>query len=490
MKKISSVQFSVLLLFLLLGIRTVSACSCGAKANVLDSFESATNVVVITALAVQKSSEGSGVDGVRSTRMVVDKVYKGQLKKGDEITFGQGGGADCIWTFNEKSIGKSYLFYLPEGTKDSMWIGFGCGRSTLLENASEDLKFLENLNKVRNRTRISGTVNFDYAGPLIESILEGIKIRVVGSNKTYELVTDKNGVYEIYGVPAGRYRIIPEVPCGWKVSQFYLEYNRDLITDRDEDDDAPPILEYWIELEDKRHSSVDFRFELDNAFRGKIYDPSGNVMKGVCVRLYPPSGITKDFPYIADCTESDGAFELDEVPPGSYIIVANDGNEISASEPFRTIYYPGVFELEKAAVLVMGLGEIHEGMDIRVPSTEELVTVTGRLLYSDGKPVADATLKFTADNKKSGVEDESQTRTDENGNFSLRVLKGLNGTIVGSMYAYIGKFENCPKLEAIIKATGNTIAEVSTNRTPINGAQDVSDVNLTFSFPSCEKAKE
>ena len=39
----------------------------------------------------------------------------------DEIVFGQGGGADCIWTFNEQSVGHQYLFYLtrPETFSES-----------------------------------------------------------------------------------------------------------------------------------------------------------------------------------------------------------------------------------------------------------------------------------------------------------------------------------------------------------------------------------
>ena len=44
--------------------------------------------------------------------MVVERVFKGKLKIRDEIVFGQGGGADCIWTFDEESIGHQFLFYL------------------------------------------------------------------------------------------------------------------------------------------------------------------------------------------------------------------------------------------------------------------------------------------------------------------------------------------------------------------------------------------
>jgi len=42
--------------------------------------------------------------------MIVEKVFKRKVR--DEIVFGQGGGAECIWTFDEKSIGHQFSSYL------------------------------------------------------------------------------------------------------------------------------------------------------------------------------------------------------------------------------------------------------------------------------------------------------------------------------------------------------------------------------------------
>src|ERR1044072_5937674 len=164
--------FSVVLL--LTTTKTANACSCGPRPTVLDSFDASDEVVILRAISIEKGEDNEDkeeyyVDGVKSTTMVVEKVFKGKLKVRDEIVFGQGNGADCIWTFDEKSVGDQFLFYLTRPEKLSkddylpskepgLWFVSGCGRSRDLDEATEDLLYLENMAKVRGKTRISGSI--------------------------------------------------------------------------------------------------------------------------------------------------------------------------------------------------------------------------------------------------------------------------------------------------------------------------------------------
>src|SRR5690606_31838121 len=146
-----------LCILVLLSFQEASACSCGPRPNVLESFERSKNVVVVKAVEVEKVPEGVksyAVDGVRSTKMVVEKVYKGDLRIGDSMMFAQGGGGDCIWTFTEESVGERYLLYLDDTSDGGLWLAFACGRSIGLEAATEDLLYLDNLDAVRGKTRI------------------------------------------------------------------------------------------------------------------------------------------------------------------------------------------------------------------------------------------------------------------------------------------------------------------------------------------------
>ena len=470
-----------------------SACSCGRERTVLDEYEWADVVVVVKAVAVEKAepektappgrmSDGENyVGGVKSTAVRVERVFKGNLKAGDEMTFGQGGGADCIWTFEEEDVGRRYLFYLKRFGNSAVWIAGTCGRSRGAEYAGDDLLYLDKMDKVRGKTRISGTVYF--AGETGESVA-GRKIKIVGAGHTYEVKTDENGVYEIYDVPAGRYSVEPELPRGWKVANSWLRYSPSFAGNNGDE----ATKQITIALADKKHAGLDLRFEVDNAIRGHVYDPSGRPMNGVCLRLVPADG-TKG-PYLADCTEKEGAFEVDEIPPGRFVIVVNDDGKVSSSEPFTTFYYPNVSRREDATVFQVGPGEFVENVQIYAPVAAETITVEGVLLYSDGKPAADLRVEFKSE--KTGERDSSDAgaNTDSKGRFSIKILKGQRGRLYGTMYAFIGEFENCPQLEAVIRKMGSgSLAEVKTAAVQINAEQNIYGATLKYPFPSCKKAK-
>jgi hypothetical protein len=107
----------------------VFACSCGPSVTVLDEYDRVEAVMIVRVTAVEKA-KAVFVNNVRSTKVVVEKVYKGDLRAGDEFTLPQGGGADCIWTFAPRDVGSRYLFYLNSLTHGQRhWIASTCGRS-------------------------------------------------------------------------------------------------------------------------------------------------------------------------------------------------------------------------------------------------------------------------------------------------------------------------------------------------------------------------
>lgn len=255
----------VTLIGLLLNLRIANACSCVGTCTVLSSYEGASVVVIARAVSVEKAEPGEGYEGIRATKMIVEKVFKGNLKIGDEMIFGQGSNVDCIWGFY-KPVGKRFLFYLgPRDENSKMWYVASCGRSggvQSAEDAIDDLLYLNRLKEVSGKTRISGTLQFVNGGDVR---VEGRTIRIIGDDKIYEAKTNQNGVYEIYDLPAGKYLIEPEVPAGWKLSDFWLRYSLFL-----GDDQGKLSRKIPIALEDKGHASLDIHYEIDNAIRGRI----------------------------------------------------------------------------------------------------------------------------------------------------------------------------------------------------------------------------
>ena len=138
--------------------------------------------VVITArlVSIEKTKEPDSIHlGILSATMVVQKVFKGNLKQ-DAISFAQGNGIDCLWQFDEKMIGREYLLYLksPDEASDLWYLGQG--RSSELSDAANDLLYLNNLDKVRGKTRVSGTLDDDFP-------VAGKNVRTIGKNRTESL---------------------------------------------------------------------------------------------------------------------------------------------------------------------------------------------------------------------------------------------------------------------------------------------------------------
>ncbi|MBK6724720.1 MAG: hypothetical protein IPG58_16070 [Acidobacteria bacterium] len=82
------------------------------------------NVAILKLRSLEKYPDGLNeetfsVGNIKRSILTVEKVFKGKLKVGQELPFRQGGGADCVWTFSDDSIGNEYLLYLdakPEKT--------------------------------------------------------------------------------------------------------------------------------------------------------------------------------------------------------------------------------------------------------------------------------------------------------------------------------------------------------------------------------------
>jgi hypothetical protein len=63
--------------------------------------------------------------------------------------------------------GERYLFYANFHKDSSTWEVYGCGRSSSLESAHDDLLYLQGLPESAKRTRISGSIeHFEIPGRL------------------------------------------------------------------------------------------------------------------------------------------------------------------------------------------------------------------------------------------------------------------------------------------------------------------------------------
>ena len=477
----SFVIFAVALTVLIFAERA-DACTCSSP-ELADAVENAGNIVVLKVQTVEKyraDETGYGYGGVKQSRMTVEKIFKGNLKVGQELIFAQGGGADCIFTFDEDDVGTEYLFFLGgKPLKNNLWAGYICSRSNTLKGAAADLKYLEALPNAKGKTRLFGTLTKED-DPSVEGEtgsyerLAGRSVTVSGNGKTFKLRTDENGVYELYDLAPGKYKVTPEPIKGYRFG------------------DPGGAVE--VEIKPQALTERDFDFEIDNSISGKFLDAYGKPLRGVYLDLIPARGNPPPYFYQGDVTEEDGSFNFHKIPAGTYLIVVNKENEISARQPFGTFYYPNKTARAEASELTIGAGDHFKNLIITAPTTAETITVSGVFLYENGRPAADEFVDFFQNHEDfSGIKKnqfaDSRVKTDDNGRFSIRILKGQHGILFGWMTTYRGEFEKCPKLEALVKDETDNLFDVRTPPVKIVADRDIGEIELKFPFPSCKKAK-
>jgi hypothetical protein len=460
--------------------QSAMACSCYPTQTVDKEFAKTPNVVVLKLQSI-KQNDGEPVNYFLS----VEKIFKGELKADKVLNFTID--SNCSWFFGEEQIGSEFLFYLGgRPAKGEKWVGSICSRSGSVEDKSNDLVYLENEAKLRGRTRLSGRIDkFIQTDNNSESPwtipLPGRKIRISGNGRNVELVSDKNGFYEIYDLPVGKYRMTLEKVDGYIFSDEKVNYAD-------------------FEIKPKSHTERDFFYLIDNEISGKIVDKKGQPIEEVCVNLISQK-TQKVLTTFSSCTDKNGAFGLTGIPVGTYKIVINKDlneqgiNSFSKSPFLSTFYYPNAKDEDSAAKISVGESFYLRNLRLVPPEMKETVTITGRLVYSDGKPAVNGAVQFIDSKQIAEASDQIfisdfESRTDKKGEFKIKVLKGQSGVLRGVFYSFPSAFKSCPKIDKVLKQNSNKIEQLETNRVEISSAQNRNSLVLKFPFPFCKEAED
>ncbi len=492
------------LLLILFSVNSKAADNCTKEAfsvTTLEKYKRSKYVLIAKGISVEKVKKGENANslfGIKSIKMVVEKVFKGNLFVGSEIVLAEGNGNDDVDSFRESDVGRSYLLFLcsPQKKPNVFQVLRGMNDYLADESAEElryhensaagDLLYLEKLDELRGKTRIYGKIGTNqdtYYGKGKEKtkIFSRVKVRISGNGQTYDTTTNEDGVYEIYDLPPGTYSISPEIPKGWEISDvtsYGSTGGDDLVT-------TPKLS-----LRKGNHAFFDFNLEANTTINGKVVDPNGQAMKSVCLGLMLMSGKMLDFYGSNDCTDKKGNFTIENLVSGNYLIVVNKDNKISSSEPFPTLYYPNVFSREKAQIITVNEGENQNGIVIQVPEVKETIYLSGKLLSSDGVPVVRARISFVATETNENIDGSNFALTDEEGKFLIKILRGLKGNLLGFVTLDQNQFKDCPQTVKLINENGKIDwRNKKSNTIEIKADENFDDLELKLPFPSCNKTK-
>lgn len=221
--------FLLLSLFIIAfaGPLVVKACTCSASRTVLDEF--ARTPIVVTARLerfeeLDRSTADANVYRTQAAVMTVEHSYKGTLKAGQTMRILDGSGGECTRGFGRDKVGQKYLFYTTPARRigslrGPLYLINSCSRSARIEDAAPDLAYLDNRVQFAGQTRLSGTIKRFSPDP---PSLSGIKVSVTGNDVERIVETDEKGFFELWGLPAGQYRVAFFVPSGTRISAYRL----------------------------------------------------------------------------------------------------------------------------------------------------------------------------------------------------------------------------------------------------------------------------
>src|SRR5690606_15345966 len=299
---------------------------------------------------------------------------------------------------------------------------------------------------------------------------EGIKIKVVSEKASYVVRTDSNGFFELYDLPPGDYDVSFESPFGWRLASY--EYGK------------RSNGHFRVQIEKGNDSEFDKSFFIDTSIRGRVLSPTGEPMAGVCVNAIPIP-VRKDGDDRAyGCTEKDGTFEIKRIDPGNYVLVANADGRIDSTNPFGAVYFPGVDQIKNAGIVTVEAGKPIVGQTIQIPTMVPLVTIRGRVTYSDGKPVAEESVDFEPDDTATyGV---VRTKTDKDGRFTFKLPRGAAGKVVAGMFLFDDDYKNCKEILDLITRDNSVAREIASSAVRVSTESPPPSVTLVFPFAYCK----
>lgn len=311
---------------------------------------------------------------------IVEQPFRGVT--GAQVDVATLSGTSCDMKFDK---GQRYLIYASLDPDTKRLFAGPCTRTTTFDDAAEDLNYLRTVTQQGAQESISGRLVRDKYDPL-----SGLKVTVQRGDQTIETTTDKQGRFDVSLPGPGNYTVRAFVPFAAGV----LAYVGDPET-REKATDTLTTLEYELKIE-KNH--CDHR-EL-NLFKGDLHataEVTGNVLTTSGRPVHP------GFVYLVSADDPDrstsqqldenGAFKFEGVGVGDYYLVLNPRNEAPGENdpPYSRTYFPSAAEPAQATRIVVTEDAKLENLTLRVSQPWKERTVSGSVVWQDGRPATGAT---------------------------------------------------------------------------------------------------
>jgi hypothetical protein len=315
-------------------------CSCDlifAASSPCKGLKAADAIFVGRAVSSEGLPVGAPVEKVRAYRFrfAVEENISGI--KDAEVYVGTGrGNGDCGFRFK---VGEQYVVYASKDDDGEMSTNICAGT----RRADEAVALIPQLRAMRDGKKVSSvfgilrrTQQFEDSVRIegYDHVLPDVRVVLKSGSKSFEAVTDENGAYAIFGVPAGKYLFSASLPPNLEI--------------------AIPSLD----LAPKACWENDLDAMSAGRIRGRLIFPDGWIMPYAPVQLFR----VEDYRRAGSVWETyqragETYFEFEHVTPGKYILVFNDKNSVTSEVPFPRSFYPGMTDRESAVQIEVGEGQ-------------------------------------------------------------------------------------------------------------------------------------
>ena len=433
------------LLLIIIGTSYVSfeakACTCAPQRTPYREYQDARAVFVgkVTGskdVAISESIRDKTYTAYeRVFQFTVTERLKGLKTSTIEISVGRID-STCYGGF---AVGESYLVYAFGSSDSSLKTGV-CARGNHLSYAADDLHYIRELLKGVPEPRFYGSVirvDSDLVSPKSDTRvtpLKGIKILIEGKEKTFEAVTDAQGLFSLARIPDGKYKaraLLPE-----KYRTYFPEYEEFIL--------GSPEQFGYERIQQGSSAYASFQIGWNNYLSGRIVDSEGNPIvrakASVLMARSPSPLVIRRDQYDH---RPDGKFQFYGLNPGAYLLSADVRAPFVDHDKATTFYYPNAIALDQAREISIGESETVDEREIRLPPGYLVRQIEGVLVWPNGVPVSDGWV-FLAAAKDSADDDQKYDweSTDTLGRFSLQAF-------VGAEYWVHGETRSSGKAEPI-----------------------------------------
>jgi uncharacterized protein YfeS len=417
--------FPFVLAFLAQPIR---ACTCNARSPVFEAYKRAEAVFVGKVTGSKDIEHNERNEDEDEEYFYKERIYQFQVAeafkgiKGKQVEISAGSvNSSCYSGF---SVGESYLVYAYADDEGNLSHS-SCSLTENLIAAQDQIYFIRELLKGKSEPQIYGSVQRGdtdaQTGNRRTTYLPGIKIVVEASGgKTFETVTDKNGIFRFNKIPPGDYKISAATPEKYRTYLSDTERLKILPSKKISVENSLGITHNFDAF------FVEFALGWNNQVKGKVYDAEGSEIKFAAVRLLPAVN-----PFRAIVSDSimdkldDGEYLCSDETPGRYYLVAEIYAPFGEKDKVR-IFYPQSETPEKASVINLKATD-KLTFDFIFPAKYLIREISGQVAWSDGQPAQRAkvllakTENYPVDEEGNEDEDAGYAWifTDENGNFVL-----------------------------------------------------------------------